>query len=77
MKPILFIGTGVTVNCVYPGVTDSDLTRHLSFYSSWLAAVFVKPFMWPFIKHPKQGARTIIYLAIDDRIQNVTGKYFW
>lgn len=61
---------------MHPGVADTDITRHMSFYSSWLASLLVKPFIWPFIKSPKQGAQTIIYLAIDERVNALTGKYF-
>ncbi|KAJ8924424.1 hypothetical protein NQ315_007220 [Exocentrus adspersus] len=69
-------GTGVTVNSVHPGLVDTDIIRHMSFYSSWLSTVFIKPFMWPFIKNARQGAQTIIYLSIDKAVENVTGKYF-
>ncbi|XP_018575642.1 retinol dehydrogenase 13-like [Anoplophora glabripennis] len=69
-------GTGVTVNSVHPGLVDTEIIRHMSFYSSWMATVLVKPFVWPFIKNPKQGAQTIIYLALDESIEKVTGKYF-
>lgn len=64
------------MNCVYPGVVDTDITRHMSFYSSWLSSIFLKPFLWPFVKNPKQGAQTIVYLAIDEKVTEETGKFF-
>lgn len=30
-------GTGVTVNSLHPGIVDTDLMRHMSIYSSWIA----------------------------------------
>lgn len=48
----------------------------MSFYNSWLAKIFIKPFVWPFIKNSFQGAQTVIYLAIDPAVEKVTGKYF-
>ncbi|KAG5893124.1 hypothetical protein JTB14_034145 [Gonioctena quinquepunctata] len=69
-------GTGVTANSVHPGIVDTEIIRHMSFYNSWLAKIFIKPFVWPFVKSPTQGAQTIIYLAIDKKLEKVTGKYF-
>ncbi|XP_050510074.1 retinol dehydrogenase 13-like [Diabrotica virgifera virgifera] len=69
-------GTGVTANSVHPGIVDTELTRHMSFFSSWISSILLKPLMWPFIKSPKQGAQTPIYLAIDTRLAKTTGKYF-
>ncbi|KAJ8962518.1 hypothetical protein NQ318_000909 [Aromia moschata] len=69
-------GTGVTVNCVHPGLVDTEIIRHMSFFNSWLAKIFVKPFAWPFVKNPKQGAQTSIFLALDGSVEKVTGKYF-
>nr|XP_023025613.1 retinol dehydrogenase 12-like [Leptinotarsa decemlineata] len=69
-------GTGVTANCVHPGIVDTEITRHMSFYNSWLATIFVKPLAWPFVKSPKQGAQSTIFLAIDKTVEKVTGKYF-
>ncbi|KAJ8930539.1 hypothetical protein NQ314_016652 [Rhamnusium bicolor] len=69
-------GTAVTANCVHPGLVDTEIIRHMSFYNSWLATIFIKPFVWPFIKGPRQGAQTPIYLAIDKSVEKVTGKYF-
>ncbi|CAG9863618.1 unnamed protein product [Phyllotreta striolata] len=70
------LGTGVTVNSVHPGIVDTEIIRHMSFFNSWISTIFIKPFVWPFVKSPKQGAQTIIYLAVDDRVEKTTGKYF-
>ncbi|XP_056641133.1 retinol dehydrogenase 13-like [Diorhabda sublineata] len=69
-------GTGVTVNSVHPGIVDTEIIRHMSFYNSWISTIFLKPLIWPFIKNPQQGAQTIIYLAIDTRVEKISGKYF-
>ncbi|XP_049952521.1 retinol dehydrogenase 13-like [Schistocerca serialis cubense] len=69
-------GTGVTVNAVHPGIVDTEITRHMSFYNSSISAVFLKPFVKLFIKSPRKGAQTTIYVALDESLQNVSGKYF-
>ncbi|KAB0804588.1 hypothetical protein PPYR_01558 [Photinus pyralis] len=69
-------GTNVTVNSVHPGIVDTELFRHMGFYKSWLATIFIKPFVWPFIKSSRQGAQTVIYTAVDPELNNVSGKYF-
>lgn len=69
-------GTGVTVNAAHPGLVDTEIIRHMSFFNSWFSTIFLKPICWPFIKTPRQGAQTIIYLALDPEVKNITGKYF-
>ena len=69
-------GTGVTVNAVHPGLVDTDIIRHTSFYTSFAASTFVKPLFWPFIKTPRRGAQTTLYAALDPSLVNVTGQYF-
>ncbi|XP_075221800.1 retinol dehydrogenase 13-like isoform X2 [Lycorma delicatula] len=69
-------GTNVTVNAVNPGVVDTDLVRHMSYYKSVLSLLFVKPIMWPFIKSPRQGALPVLYVALDPGLENVSGKCF-
>lgn len=69
-------GTGVTANSMHPGIVDTEIIRHMGFFNSWISKIFLKPFVWPFIKNAKQGAQTIIYLALDDRVEKTTGKYF-
>jgi NAD(P)-dependent dehydrogenase (short-subunit alcohol dehydrogenase family) len=61
-------GTGVTVNCVNPGFTATNLARELNF----IARAFFK-FLG---KDPKKGAETSIYLATSPDVENITGEYF-
>lgn len=72
----LFVDANVTVNAVHPGLVDTEIIRHMSFFNSWISTILIKPFVWPFIKSPRQGAQTIIYTALDPKLEKVTGKYF-
>lgn len=69
-------GTGVTVNAVYPGSSDTEINRHLSYHSSYISSVFVKPFAWLFIQSARQGATPVWIAAIDEELKDVTGCYF-
>ncbi|KAK2586743.1 hypothetical protein KPH14_011775 [Odynerus spinipes] len=69
-------GTKITVNAVHPGIVDTEITRHMKFFNSFLSKIIIKPFLWPFIKSPKQGAQTVLYAALDPSLDNVTGSYF-
>lgn len=65
-------GSGVTVNALHPGMVDTDIFRHLFFLLRWI----IKLNMWLFFKTPKEGAQTAIFLAISEKVEGVTGKYF-
>ncbi|KAH8277597.1 hypothetical protein KR018_001918 [Drosophila ironensis] len=69
-------GTGVTANALHPGVVDTEIIRHMAFFNNFFAGLFVKPFFWPFVKTPKNGAQTTLYVALDPELQNVSGQYF-
>lgn len=71
----LILGSGVTVNSVHPGLVDTEITRHMSFFNSKISAIILKPFIWMFIRSPRQGAQTILYAALDPNLENVTGTY--
>jgi NAD(P)-dependent dehydrogenase (short-subunit alcohol dehydrogenase family) len=64
-------GTGVTVNCVHPGVVATNWGRH----SAGLLSVGVRVIS-PFMISPEKGADTSIYLASSPDVAQVTGKYF-
>ncbi|KAG7203066.1 hypothetical protein KM043_010189 [Ampulex compressa] len=69
-------GTAVTANAVHPGVVNTQIVRYSRVYNSILFKIFLKPFSWPFIKSPKQGAQPLIRLAVDPSLEKVSGEYF-
>ena len=64
-------GTGVTANCLHPGVVSTALFRDMT---PWLrVAVW---FARPFLLKPESGADTAVYLAGAAEVASVTGQYF-
>jgi retinol dehydrogenase-14 len=64
-------GTGVTVNCLHPGVIATKL---LADYVG--VPVAGRALARTFGARPDQGAETSIYLATSPEVEEVTGKYF-
>jgi NAD(P)-dependent dehydrogenase (short-subunit alcohol dehydrogenase family) len=64
-------GTGVTANCLHPGVVRTNFGHDLS----GAVKVFF-PMAYPFMISAKKGAVTSIYLASAPELEMVTGKYF-
>jgi NAD(P)-dependent dehydrogenase (short-subunit alcohol dehydrogenase family) len=64
-------GTGVTVNCVHPGVVKTSLVRDARGPMKVLFALFR-----PFFVKPEQGADNSVYLASSPDVEGVTGAYF-
>jgi NAD(P)-dependent dehydrogenase (short-subunit alcohol dehydrogenase family) len=60
--------TGVTVNCLHPGVVATNLLPR------WLR--IVKPFISRRIFDVERGARTTLYLALSNDVAGVSGRYF-
>ena len=61
-------GTGVSVNCVHPGMNKTDLGRDAGGFSRMIFKLMGKD--------PKIGAETSIYLANSPDVENITGEYF-
>ena len=61
-------GTGVTVNCLHPGVIKTSLTRN--------ANPVIKFVLGLFQTTPEEGAKTTLYLATSDEVKNISGEYF-
>lgn len=40
------------------------------------AKVITFPWMWLFMKSPRQGAQTMIYMTVNQKLQDVSGKFF-
>jgi NAD(P)-dependent dehydrogenase (short-subunit alcohol dehydrogenase family) len=64
-------GSGVTANCLHPGVIASGFGSTYGGAAKLLARVAS-----PFLASPEQGARTSVYLASSPEVEGVTGKYF-
>ena len=62
-------GTGVTANCLHPGVVATDLFRDMP---RWLRAMLVRPV----VLTPAQGADTVLHLATAPALAGVSGRYF-
>jgi NAD(P)-dependent dehydrogenase (short-subunit alcohol dehydrogenase family) len=61
-------GSGVTVNCLHPGLTASDIFR--DFAPAW------RLLLRPFSATPERSARNSVFLASDPCLQEVTGRFF-
>ena len=61
-------GTGVTVNCLGPGFTATNLGRDFSPFSRLVMRVMGK--------RAEKGAETVTYLASSPEVETISGKYF-
>jgi len=64
--------SGVTVNSIHPGAVNSDLGRDAPWYLNWI----VKPMSYVFMKSTRDGAKTQTFVALNEDIEGVSGKYF-
>ena len=62
---------GVTINFLHPGYVKTNMIRNFRKFVKYFF-----PFIGLFMKSPKKGAKTSIYLASSPEIQGVSGKYF-
>ncbi|WML48974.1 SDR family oxidoreductase [Neobacillus sp. PS3-34] len=63
--------TGVTVNCLHPGVVRTNFGNNDSLFFK-IFGTLMKPFMLT----PDKGAETSIFLASSSQIEGISGKYF-
>lgn len=61
-------GTGVTVNCLHPGVVSTNLFNKMP---DILVSIFKL-----FMISPEKGAQTSIYLALSPEVEGISGEYF-
>jgi NAD(P)-dependent dehydrogenase (short-subunit alcohol dehydrogenase family) len=67
-------GTGVTVNCVFPGVFLSNLGG-TDGAQNWALKLFAKTFGWALPK-PGRAAERVLYLLTSEEVASVSGEYF-
>jgi NAD(P)-dependent dehydrogenase (short-subunit alcohol dehydrogenase family) len=66
-------GTGVTVNCLHPGLVATGFARHGD-VKGLLAIGMV--LVRPFLLSARRGAHTSVYLASSPGVADITGQYF-
>jgi NAD(P)-dependent dehydrogenase (short-subunit alcohol dehydrogenase family) len=69
-------GSGVTANCMHPGVVATGFGHNNR--TDLLGRTFSVALkaLRPFILSPERGAETSIYLAASPEVEGVSGKYF-
>ncbi len=63
-------GTGVTATVLHPGLTST------AFSAEDPALGLLVRLLRPFMRSPKRGADTAVYLASSPDVEGVTGRYF-
>lgn len=69
-------GSKVTVNCVNPGVSRTNIHRHMPFRTNKMVSISFYPFIWFLMKSSRDGAQTAIYCAVAKEEEGVSGKYY-
>lgn len=65
-------GTGVTANCLHPGLIDSGIWRNVAAPFSWGLQLII----WAFFKTPEQGCQTTVFAAVSEELDGVSGRYY-
>ncbi|HLV98803.1 MAG TPA: SDR family oxidoreductase [Ktedonobacterales bacterium] len=67
-------GTGVTANCLHPGVVATNLARDMSpVFQAFIRVLSISRVLFT---SPEKGAETSIYLASSPEVEGISGKYF-
>jgi len=64
-------GTGVTVNCLHPGVVRTGFGKDQAGLMNILVRIGS-----PFMMSPEKAAKAAVYLATSPEVQSVNGKHF-
>jgi NAD(P)-dependent dehydrogenase (short-subunit alcohol dehydrogenase family) len=64
-------GTGVSANCLHPGVVGTNLGSGVSGVFGFTVRA-----LRPLMKSPEKGAQTSVYLASSPEVEGVSGRYF-
>jgi len=67
-------GTGVTVNCLHPGMVATSLVDKDKDFPMFFKLLY--KLSKPLMKSPAKGAETTLYLASSPEVEGITGQYF-
>ncbi|KAJ8309426.1 hypothetical protein KUTeg_014300 [Tegillarca granosa] len=66
-------GTNVGVHTLHPGMVNTDLPRYLF---PKIILLLLAPFMRMFLQSPLEGCQTVLYCAVSEELDGVSGKYY-
>lgn len=72
----LSVGTGITAYSLHPGVIHTELSRHLPYFDTAIVQTLAYYLTWPLFKEPWYGAQTTVFCAVDENLENESGKYY-
>jgi retinol dehydrogenase 14 len=64
-------GTGITANCMNPGVVRTGITRSAHGIERLVTALTFRG-----ARSPEEGARTVVHLASSPEVEGISGRYF-
>lgn len=65
----------ISVIAVDPGLTDTNITRHMTMMKS-IARYLIYPLFWPFMKSAKIGSQVVVHAALDPDMARCSGDYY-
>lgn len=68
--------SGVTTYSLHPGAVKTEITRHMETSSNIFMKTLIMIGLYLFSKTPENGAQTSIFCAVDESLENCTGKYY-
>jgi len=71
-----YTGTNVTTYVVHPGLSRTELGRHMNMNQSYLSSSILGPFWALIFKTPDEGMQTTITCALDPKLEKETGKFY-
>jgi len=63
-------GSGVTANCLHPGFVNTGFSRNNGFMARLLMTI-----SRPFQRKDTKGAETVVWLAVSEEAEELTGEY--
>ena len=63
-------GSGVTANCLHPGFVNTGFSRNNGFMARLLMTI-----SRPFQRKDTKGAETVVWLAVSEEAEGLTGEY--
>ena len=73
---VIFVGTEVTINCVLPGIVNTNYYALMPFRQSAVLRYTFSPIFWFFSKTSFDGAQTPVHVAVATEEKDVTGKIY-